>query len=200
MAQTTPVGSRSLTGRRKYGLGWLIWAALALLALLALLMFLVIRNLADDGDQAGVDARNDPAAATATTAAPAAPAAPAGGQQAQLSAGGGDLFQLAAGGGLASLAGQQAQGRGVTVESVVADEGFWVGQPGRRVFVFLTPQARTRAGESPFQVQPGQRINLTGTVRPVPADVTPFGVDRNEGADELRRQGHFVEATTVQLT
>ena len=164
------------------------------------IMFLVIRNLADDGDQAGVDARNDPAAATATSAAPAAPAAPAGGQQAQLSAGGGDLFQLASGGGLASLAGQQAQGRGVTVESVVADEGFWVGQPGRRVFVFLTPQARTRAGESPFQVQPGQRINLTGTVRPVPADVTPFGVDRNEGADELRRQGHFVEATTVQLT
>lgn len=84
--------------------------------------------------------------------------------------------------------------------SVVADEAFWVGEPGRRVLAFLTPQARTKAGESPFQVQAGQRVQLTGTVRPLPNDLTPFGVDKAEGADELRRQGHYVEATTVALS
>ncbi len=162
---------------------------LALLALSAVVMFLVIRNLADDGDQPGVDASNDPAAATATTAAPAAAAGPAGGQQAQLNAGGQDLFQLASGGGLASRAGQRAQGRGVTVESVVADEGFWVGQPGRRVFVFLTPQARTRAGDRQPPVLTPRRcsrraaaveaVNVAGTVRPVTSgrQRPSFGVD-----------------------
>lgn len=56
------------------------------------------------------------------------------------------------------------------VESVVADEGFWVGDgPGMRVFVRLTPEARNSSGESPFQVEAGQTIELEGTVtgRPV---------------------------------
>lgn len=204
MAQSTQVGSRSLTGRRSYGLGWLPWLALALLALLALLVFLLIRNIGDDGDQTGVDTRNDPAAATATTTGGAAPAtqAPsaAGAQQASLTAGGQDLLRAASSGGLAALAGQQAQGRGVLVESVVADEAFWVGEPGRRVLAFLTPQARTKAGESPFQVRPAKRINVTGAVRPLPADLTPFGVDPSEGATELRSQGHYLEATSVALS
>lgn len=207
MAQTTNVGARSFTGKRRHGLGWLPWAALALLGLLALLAFLVIRNVGDEGDRAGVDTRND-GAATATsltpgTAAAGGPSAGAGaatGGSPSLTAGGKDLLQVAGAGQLASLAGQPAQGRGVVVESVVADEAFWVGEPGRRVLAFLTPQARTRAGESPFQVQGGQRIMLTGAVKPLPNDLTPFGVDRAEGAEELRRQGHYVEATSVALS
>ena len=206
MAQTTNVGSRSLTGKRRHGLGWLPWAALALLALLALLAFLVIRNVADDGDSAGLDTRNDGAAATPVNPGTAAAGSGAGGGGAapagssSLTAGGKDLLQVAGAGQLSSLAGQPVQGRGVVVESVVADEAFWVGEPGRRVLAFLTPQARTRAGESPFQVQGGQRIMLTGTVKPLPTDLTPFGVDRSEGAEELRRQGHYVEATSVALS
>ena len=192
MTRTDQVGSRSVTGRRVAPLAWLPWLALALLALLALLAFLIIRNVADDGDRSGVDARND---------TPAASSGGAGGggasQPAALSAGGQDLSGAAAAGTLGSLAGRPVEGRGVTVESVVADEAFWVGQPGRRVLVFLTPQARTRAGESPFQVQAGQRINMTGTVRPLPADAQPFGVDKREGADELRGQGHYIEATSI---
>lgn len=197
MVQTDQVGSRSLTGRRQTPLAWLPWLALALLALLALLAFLIIRNVADDDDRSGVDVRNDTptAANSGGSGGGGAPQPPAP----ALSAGGQDLFQAAAAGSLASLAGRPVEGRGVTVESVVADEAFWVGQPGRRVLVFLTPQARTRAGESPFQVQPGQRITLTGTVRPLPADVPLFGVDRREGADELRAQAHYVEANRIQL-
>lgn len=200
MSQTSTVGSRSLTGRRNHGLGWLPWAALALLALLALLAFLIIRNVADDGDNAGLDTSNDPAASATTLSPGAQPGAAAGTAQPTLSAGGRDVFQAAAAGGLAGLVGQQVRGTGATVESVVADEAFWVGSPGRRVLVFLTPQARTKAGESPFQVQAGQRITLTGSVKPLPADITPFGVDQNEGIGELRSQAHFVEATSVALS
>jgi hypothetical protein len=200
MSQTSAVGSRSLTGRRNHGLGWLPWAALGLLALLALLALLVIRNVADDGDSTGLDTRDDPAASATTPSRGAQQGAAAGTASAALSAGGRDLLQVAAAGGLGGLAGQPVQGTGATVESVVADEAFWVGSPGRRVLVFLTPQARTKAGESPFQVQAGQRIDLTGTVKPLPADITPFGVDRNEGADELRGQAHYVEATSVALS
>jgi hypothetical protein len=84
---------------------------------------------------------------------------------------------------------------------VVADEGFWVGSSAQdRVFIFLTPEARTRQGESPFQVRAGQRVTLEGSLKPVPADITPFGVDAAEGADQLRQQGQYVEATRIALT
>ena len=43
-------------------------------------------------------------------------------------------------------------------------------------------------------------ITLTGTVRALPSDLRPFGVDQAEGLDELRRRAHFVEATAVTLS
>ena len=58
MSERTTTGARSLSGRRA-PLGWLPWAALGLLGLLGLVAFLVIRNVADAGDQPGVDVTND---------------------------------------------------------------------------------------------------------------------------------------------
>ena len=111
------------------------------------------------------------------------------------------MFDEAAAGRLSALAGQPVEARGVAVQSVVADEGFWVGSDqARRVFVFLTLQARSRPGESPFQVRAGQSVDLTGTLKAVPKDLTPFGVDEAEGAAQLRGQGHYVEATLVRLS
>ncbi|HSH59808.1 MAG TPA: hypothetical protein VK988_09255 [Acidimicrobiales bacterium] len=66
--------------------------------------------------------------------------------------------------------------------------------------MFLTPQARTKAGESPFQVRAGQSVDFTGSVKAVPQDLTPFGVDESEGASQLRSQGQYVEAATVRLS
>ena len=40
---------------------------------------------------------------------------------------------------------------------------------------------------------------LTGKVKPLPTDLTPFGVDRSVGAEELRSQRHHVE-TSVALS
>ncbi|MDP9404040.1 MAG: hypothetical protein M3P85_12125 [Actinomycetota bacterium] len=73
------------------------------------------------------------------------------------------------------------------------------GSTSDRVVVFLTPASAHQRGESPFQVRAGQRVDLTGTVKPVPNDVTPFGVDDSEGAGQLRSQGNYIEATRIGL-
>lgn len=205
------IGSRSLTGRRRAPLGWLPWAALALLAVVGLLAFLVIRNVADAGDKAGVDVTNDRQGGATETgrpnpgdrAAPTSPGAgaPTGSSGETLMAGGQALLPLAAQGRLGALSGQAVTAKGVVVESVVSDEGFWLGPSAtERVFVALLPQARGTAGESPFQVREGQRVELAGKLRPVPSNVASLGVEESEGAAQLRSQGEYIEATSVRLS
>lgn len=141
----------------------------------------------------------------AATAPPASAASPAGagsgGGSATLTAGGQAILPLPAG-GLAPLATSAVSGTAVPVESVVSDEGFWVGaSASERVFVVLTPEARGGAGESPFQVQAGQQLNLAGTLVPLPAaGAGALGVEADEGADQLASQGHLVQATQVALS
>lgn len=206
-----PIGSRSLTGRRRAPLGWLPWAAFALLALVGLLAFLVIRNAADAGDKAGVDVTNDRKGGATETARPnpgdgatptsPGPGAPSGSSGDTLMAGGQALLPLAAQGRLGTLSGQTVTAKGVVVESVVSDEGFWVGPSAtERVFVALLPQARGTAGESPFQVRKSQRVELAGKLRPVPSNVASLGVDETEGAAQLRSQGQYVEATSIRFS
>jgi hypothetical protein len=145
-----------------------------------------------------------PAGATTTAPPGATTTAPSGGATTAPAAGAG----LSAGTvalvppppeGLGSVVGDQASGTG-KVESVVADEGFWVGDgPGRRVFVRLTEEARGGARESPFQVTAGQDITLEGSVTALP-DVSELGVTPEEGADELMALGGYIEATRVTLS
>lgn len=167
-------------------------------------------NASNDDVSAGTTANAPAPAASAAGSNPTASAtptaggdagggaAPAGG--APLVAGDQPILPLPAD-GLAPLAGQAVTGTAVPVESVVADEGFWGGtSPTDRVFVVLTPEARTTQGESPFQVQAGQSINLAGTLIPLPGDPETLGVDPDEGAEQLLQQGHVVEATSIALT
>lgn len=219
------VGAVSVRGRpvRKTPLAWLPWVALALLGVLAFASLLVARNVGDAGDDPGVDLTDNAAAegqdpagpdanrndggdsggdphSTPTTAAPAPAAAPPADGDSAVVAGGRALLPLP-GSGLASLVGQAAEGRAVNVQSVVADEGFWVGEDTtNRIFVFLTDEAKAAEGESPFQVKPGQRVNFTGTVRAIPDDRPPFGLEPSEGAEQLRQQGHYLELTKVELS
>jgi hypothetical protein len=169
--------------RRKAPLAWLPWLLLGLLVLTLLAAALLARA-----------AGGGPAAERATVGAQ--PAAASG---APLSAGGTDLLN-APGGRLGALTGERAAGT-ARVESVVADEGFWVGTDAtRRVFVLLTPQARRSAGESAFQVQPGQTVSLEGTVKASsPEFAQAAGVTDAEGARLLVTQGGYVEATEVRL-
>ncbi|PPK92277.1 hypothetical protein CLV92_11523 [Kineococcus xinjiangensis] len=66
---------------------------------------------------------------------------------------------------LTAMAGQTVDAREVKVLEVVADEAFYVGpDAGRSVLVRLPEFA---AGESPFKVEAGDTVNLSGTLRPV---------------------------------
>jgi hypothetical protein len=117
-----------------------------------------------------------------------------------LSAGGASLLPLAgiAGpdGELSALAGWPVRGRAVVVESVPADEGFWVGTGGAdRVWVQLAG-----AGESPYRVRPGERVDLSGqVVAHGPGYSAAVGVAGDEGADQLTRQAAHLEVAQRDL-
>jgi hypothetical protein len=53
------VGARSVTGKRKHGLGWLPWVALLLIALLVAAVLLVVANVSDENDEPGIDVTDD---------------------------------------------------------------------------------------------------------------------------------------------
>jgi hypothetical protein len=84
--------------------------------------------------------------------------------------------------------------RDVRVESVPADEGFWVGDgPGRRVWV----QFETR-GESAVRIRPGQRTSFSAKVVPVRPDTA--NLTAAEGAAELRSAGAYLLVDPARLT
>jgi hypothetical protein len=60
---------------------------------------------------------------------------------------------------LSDVIGQQVSATDVQVQSVPADEGFWVETAGEDAWV----QLKT-AGESPFAVEDGQRVSFVGDV------------------------------------
>jgi hypothetical protein len=67
------------------------------------------------------------------------------------------------GGDLSGFAGRPVTAEGVPVQSVPADEGFWLGTaPDERVWVQLVAQP----GESPFRVTADDRVSFTGRMVP----------------------------------
>jgi hypothetical protein len=194
--------------RHRAPLAWLPWALLAaLLVLLALVLAAgtlagaqrtaggATRGTATAGDAAAGDVAGAAGTGTGTGTDTGSPEAAAG----TLTAGGTDL--LADPSQITRVAGEQVEGRSVPVESVVADEGFWVGRSAQdRTFVFLTGQARESSGESGLQVRAGQRLDLEGVVAPLQADdPRTFGVDDDEGAPQLTTQGAYVRARQARL-
>lgn len=182
------------TQRRKHKtpLGWLPWALLGLLALLLLMSLLA-------GTLAGRDDSSNASKSTGSNGSNVA-AAPAVGT---LTVAGTDLLaDRASLGRIGGFDGKSAVGKGVQVQSVVADEGFWVGSSATdRAFVYLTPEARKSNGESGFQAKAGQRIDLNGTVARVsPKGAGELGVTDAEGARQLTSQGAYVRADQVRLS
>jgi hypothetical protein len=177
--------------KHKTPLGWLPWALLGLLGLLLLLSLL-----------AGALVGGDDKKATSGNGSGTSAAAGNDGTG-QLTAGSTDLLASRANlDKIGGLTGQPATGRGVQVQSVVADEGFWVGSSATdRVFVYLTPAARKSSGESGFQVKAGQQVDLNGTVaRITGSGARELGVTDTEGARQLTSQGAYVRAETVRLS
>lgn len=140
-------------------------------------------------------------ATPATTGAPSGSGAGGAGAAGVLTAASTSLLPLdqAAGadGDLSRYVDDPVQGRGVRVQSVPADEGFWVGT-GRtdRVWVQLTGAA----GESSYKVRRGDRVDFTGTVVAHGADFArKVGVSRDEGAALLGQQKAHVEVPKTEL-
>jgi hypothetical protein len=211
-AATATVSAVSVRGRpvRRTPLAWLPWAALALAAAIALAMVAIAAvSAADDGRDDGPSGSSPtttaaPAPAPAGSSAAASPEAPSSSASAPsatvTAADGRSLLPLPAE-GLEVAAGQPVEGRGAVVQSVVADEGFWIGEDEtNRIFVHLSDEATASTGESPFQVTAGQHIDFSGTLTAVPDDVRDLGVSGDEGAEQLRSQGHYLELSKVALT
>lgn len=210
----TPVGD-TRTKKRPW---WLL--ALIGLLLLGLLLFGLSRCGGDDEDTASTTTTastdpstvatptqtvsaspSDPASASASTSASASAtgAPPAGGGV--LTAGSTNVLPLSAAGvpatgDLSQFTGQQVTGKGVTVQSVPSDEGFWVGTSATdRVWVQLAGP-----GESPFKVQPGQKVDFSGTMTAHTAAFTQqAGVTTAEGAAQLTAQKQHVETPKSAL-
>jgi RNA polymerase sigma factor (sigma-70 family) len=97
---------------------------------------------------------------------------------------------------LSRYAGTTVQARGVRVQQVTADEGFWVGTSARdRVWVQLTG---TR--ESGFRVEPGHNVAFTGRMVENAGNFAQrAGVTPREGAGLLEQQGYHIEVPADRL-
>ena len=98
---------------------------------------------------------------------------------------------------LASYADQDVAATSVKVQSVPADEGFWVGDSAKdRIFVQLTG----KAGESPYKVKTGDIVTFTGTVTKNPTGFADkIGVTGQEGRSQLTAQKFHVTAAKSAL-
>jgi hypothetical protein len=164
-----------------------LWAVLLLVLVLAVMVWVVGLAMAGGG--------------TAPVAAIGLGPAGSGGQSAPvdappgiLSAGGVPMLPVAGVAGphgeLAGLAGRPVRATAVLVESVPADEGFWVGTSGDdRVWVQLDG-----AGESPYRVRAGEHVDLSGqVVAHGPEYAAAIGLSADEGAEQLTRQAAHLE-------
>lgn len=207
-----PVGAVRLAEPRRRRAGWLIpLLALLGLLLLGLLLWALLHNSSKKTPKAAVAASPTATAITPPTATPsaalttpaAAPATPTAGAGAGAGAGaaagagtllaGGQKVLPATGplGTLSRYAGKPVTATGVPVQSVPADEGFWVGSSTKdRVWVQLTGQA----GESAYTVKKGDRISFTGgrMVPTTPGFATGAGVTAAEGAGQLTAQRQHI--------
>jgi len=213
-AGSTPPGATSVGAperSRKRPLA-LIGVGVAVLAVL-LLVLLLSRCGSDDDGSSGTAAATSAAGgstspsttssapSSATSSSAGSPVAATGRPSSIVAADGTAVLDPAAPADptavLGQVSGQTVTGTAVQVLSVPADEGFWIGSTNaQRIWVQLTGAA----GESPYQVRQGDRVDFTGTVvahdAGFPATV---GVDDAEGAAQLSAQGQHIEVDRAAL-
>lgn len=97
-------------------------------------------------------------------------------------------------GAVTAVAGAAVRAVSVPVQSVPADEGFWVGVAGHRFWVQLASR-----GESPQQVKAGDIVSFSGKATRVSAR-SAAGPDAAQGRRELAAQGGYVSVRPADLT
>jgi RNA polymerase sigma factor (sigma-70 family) len=96
--------------------------------------------------------------------------------------------------GLAAVATQVATADHISVVSVPANEGFWVGEPQARVWVQLTTR-----GESPVQIRPRMVLSFTGrVVANAPSFLAGTSLDAGDKA-ALTDAGHHLEVDPATI-
>ncbi len=95
---------------------------------------------------------------------------------------------------LGALDGRRVAADGVRVDSVPADEGFWISVGGRRVWVLVTT-----AWESPFVVEPGDRATFTGQVVSHGPDFADRPEFSSADAEDLVEAGAHIEVDVDDL-
>lgn len=198
-------GLGGMFGKGRDSAGQALAAVLTVVAVIGLIVFVAIAIESYDTEEDVEAARRQVSPSGQSSSGSTSQETPAGaadtGAGSVLTAGTRSLLPVPPKEELASLAGREVLGRAAPVESVVANEGFWVGTSATdRIFVFLTPAARGTSGESPFTVQAGQKVELTGTLKALSGEPSSLGVDESEGASTLRSQGHYVEATSARVS
>lgn len=160
--------------QKKQGASW-IWWLIGLIVLALIIWWLVAGN---DNDAQVAEAPGAVApVATAPAAAPAA-AAPVT-----------DVVIVVTAPNPADFVGQHVELRGVHVQSVVSDKGFWVGPSDtQRLFAVRTNQT------APFTppngaVDPGQTVDLFGVVEAMPDDLTPQTTEWNLASTDTAALG-----------
>lgn len=212
-----PVGAYAVGPERRRRPWWL-WL---LLALAALVLFFVLisrcgSNTTNPGSgiptsaatsstspSASASASSSSSSPTSSTSYPRSPSSTStavGGVGATLTAAGKPLLPLslsAPSGDLSTYAGQSVRAAGVTVQSVPADEGFWVGDSETdRVWVQLVGE-----GESPYEVKAGDQVQFTGELVPNPGSFADTaGLVAGEGAAQLTRQKNHIEVKKSVLS
>jgi hypothetical protein len=106
-------------------------------------------------------------------------------------------FGVGVGGNLDRFAGHRAVGKDVLVQSVVADEGFWIGTSDHdRIWVQLTGPPP----ESPYTVRKGDRVSFDAeVVTNGRGFARKVGCDRSEGSEMLTDQGQHLDVRKTKL-
>lgn len=173
------------------------WTILAgLVAAIALLVPVLVHFVAADPTPAA--ARPSATAAVGDALTLLAPSDGHGGQPLVLVAGK-PMFPLATGGGLGGSDGAPVEAQEVRVQAVVPGAGFWIGNDAsQRVFVLVGEGS----GPGPLPtdgLHPGETVNLSGRLQPLPADPAQIGLDPT-GVDQLQAQGQLVRPNSVRPT
>ena len=180
-------------GGRKKGGAWWKWLLAALLLIGAIILLAALLGGDDEPSTAG---QTSPATRTTpaddSTADSAAPSAAGGGT---LTAGEASLLPVPE--DVGQYVGQDAEGQGVEVQSVVGNEGFWVGtsQTDR---VYVEYGGDVGEDEARFRPEVGDVVDLDGPVRPAPEDPAQTLNLEDADAEQVRTQGAYVNAETVE--
>jgi RNA polymerase sigma factor (sigma-70 family) len=128
--------------------------------------------------------------------APSSPSAPPRVEViSHLSIGGQLVSDAAAGQSLRRLIGETADASGVSVESAVTRNGFWIGTARARIWVQLTGPLR------PLHIHAGDRVRFDGTMTGNPPGYpASAGVTGRSDAQLLSRQGAHLTVNTTKIS